>query len=109
MMNLRGLVEKSADTDLLREMTGFAAEQLMDLEAGAKTGADYGEKSVERLAQQATSHGADRFWMRHMMDKQATDSTWRDRLHSKAAGQFQPSVEKPAAGILSLHFVVQPS
>lgn len=51
MMNLRSLVEKSADADLLREMIGFAAEKLMALEAGAKTGAGYGEKSVARLAQ----------------------------------------------------------
>lgn len=51
MMYLRALVEKSADADLLREMTGFAAERLMELEVGAKTGADYGEKSADRLAQ----------------------------------------------------------
>jgi transposase-like protein len=51
MMDLRALVEKSGDADLLREMIGFAAERLMELEVGAKTGADYGEKSTERLAQ----------------------------------------------------------
>lgn len=50
MMNLRSLVEKSADVDLLREMTGFAAEKLMELEVGAKTGVAYGEKNALRLA-----------------------------------------------------------
>jgi len=51
MMNLRSLVEKSADADLLREMIGFAAEGLMALEVGTKTGACSGEKSGLRLAQ----------------------------------------------------------
>ncbi|WFS03561.1 IS256 family transposase [Rhizobium tumorigenes] len=50
MMNLRSLVEKSADADLLREMIGFAAEKLMAMEVGAATGAGYGEKTALRLA-----------------------------------------------------------
>ncbi len=50
-MNLRALVEKTPDADLLREMIGFAAQRLMELEVENLTGAGYGEKSVERLVQ----------------------------------------------------------
>ena len=51
MMSLRALIEKAPDADLLREMIGFAARRLMELEVGELTGAAYGEKSAERLAQ----------------------------------------------------------
>lgn len=51
MMDLKDFVKNSGDADLLREMIGFAAERLMELEVGGQTGAGYGEKSPERRAQ----------------------------------------------------------
>ncbi len=45
MMSLKGLIEKTPDADVLREMIGIAAERLMEAEVGALTGAPYGEKN----------------------------------------------------------------
>ncbi len=49
MMSLRALLEKSSDADLLREMVGFGAQRLMELEIESLTGAGYGERSPGRL------------------------------------------------------------
>ena len=49
MMTLRALLEKSSDTDLLREMIAFTAERLMALEVEGLTGAAPGERSPDRI------------------------------------------------------------
>ncbi len=48
-MNLRGLLEKTADTDLLREMIGFTAQRLMELEVEGLTGAAARQRNPDRL------------------------------------------------------------
>src|SRR5215208_5290231 len=48
-MALLELIEKRADTDLVREMLAFAAARLMDLEVETLTGAPAGVRSPERL------------------------------------------------------------
>jgi len=50
-LNLKVLIEKTPDADLLREMISFAAERLMDMEVSGLTNAAYGEKTLDRLVQ----------------------------------------------------------
>ena len=51
MMALRSMLEKGADADVLRDMIGFAAQRLMELEVQGLTGAGHGERSADRLVQ----------------------------------------------------------
>ena len=77
MMNLRALLEKSSDAELLREMIGFTAQRLMELEVEGLTGAAYGEKSQERLVQR---------------------NGYRDRLSGTRAGTVEPRIPKLRKG-----------
>ena len=45
---VRELLEKGSDTTLLREMIGFAAQRLMELETDTLCGAGHGERSESR-------------------------------------------------------------
>jgi len=48
---LRELLEKGSDASFLREMIGFAAQRLMELETEGLRGAGHGERSVDRRNQ----------------------------------------------------------
>jgi len=50
-MDVQSLIGKTADGDFLREMIGFAAQRLMEMEVGGLAGAAYGEKDPARIAQ----------------------------------------------------------
>ena len=90
MMSLRALLEKSWDAELLREMVGFAAQRLMELEVESLTGAAHGERSPERINHR--NGYRDRVWETHPTG-QARTSPWaegprRGRIaHPQAAPQ----------------------
>ena len=48
---LRELLEKGSGASFLREMIGFAAQRLMELETEERCGAGYGERTAERRNQ----------------------------------------------------------
>src|SRR5262249_45881218 len=48
-MTLKALLEKGSDDDLLRQMIGFVANRMMDLEVEGLTGAARGERALARV------------------------------------------------------------
>ena len=85
-MNLRALVEKSPDADLLREMIGFASQRLMELEVGALTGTAYGQKNAGRIVQR--NGYRERDW-------QTRAGAVELRIHKLRRGSYFPGFLEP--------------
>ena len=78
---LQGLLEKSSDASLLREMIGFAAQRLMELETDTLCGAGHGERSENRTNQR--NGYRDRDW-------QTRAGTVELRIPKLRAGSYFP-------------------
>ncbi len=82
-------MEKSADADILHEMTCFGAQRLMKLELGDRTGAGHGGKSRDPLVQR--SRLRDRDWEAPAIPTGMNDETVVGSPHSTSLKAQPPA------------------
>jgi putative transposase len=83
---LRALLEKGSDATFLREMIGFAAQRLMELESEALCGAGHGERSADRRNQR--NGYRDRDW-------ETRAGTVELRIPKRRRGSYFPAFLEP--------------
>jgi transposase-like protein len=83
---LRELLEKGSDATMLREMIGFAAQRLMELQTDGRCGAGHGERSPERMNQR--NGYRDRDW-------QSRAGTVELRIPKLRKGSYFPAFLEP--------------
>lgn len=93
MMALRSMPGKGTDADVLREMIGFAAERLMELEVQALTGAAPGERSPDRLVQR--NGYRDRDWGGGAEGPRSRAGTVELRIPRLRKGSYFPGFLEP--------------
>ena len=100
-MALRTLLEKSPDADFLREMIGFAAERLMELEVQGLTGAGHGERSPERV--NSRNGYRDRVW-------ETRAGSVELKIPKLRKGSYSPGFLEPRRHLIqkSLHNTIVP-
>src|SRR5689334_15954178 len=85
-MDLQALLEKTTDSDFLRELIGFTAQRLMDLEVESLTGAPHGSRSADRLTHR--NGYRDRTW-------ETRAGTVELRIPKLRKGSYFPSFLEP--------------
>jgi hypothetical protein len=86
---LRELLEKGSDATFLREMIGFAAQRLMELETDTLCGAGHGERSPERVNQRNGLR--DRDWQTRVGTVELRSRSAAGARSSPAAARSRPT------------------
>ena len=102
---LRQMLEKGSDATFLREMIGFAAQRLMELEVGEVTGAPHGERSPDRLVQR--NGYCDRDWQTRVGTVELRIPKLRRGSYCPAFLEPRRTAEKALTAVIQEAYVVE--